>query len=248
MSTTISGLATTDYSSLFSSSSTSDSSSTSSLNSSLYDYANIKNGSYGKLLNAYYEKNSSTAKTSEKITEDAKNSALVKSDAGSLKSAADALVTTGSKSVFNLTDIKDESGNTTKGYDYDAIYKAVKSFTEEYNSTVDSAGDSESTSVLRRTLSMTNATDKNANLLGKVGITIGEDNKLEIDEKTLKSADINDLKSLFSGVGSYAYNMSSKASMISDAATSEIQKMSNYSATGSYLSSSAIGNLYDGIV
>ena len=248
MSTTISGLTTMDYSSLFSSSSTSDSSSTSSLDSSLYDYASIKNGSYGKLMNAYYAKNSSTAKTSNEMKKEVKNDALVKSDASALKSAADALVTTGSESKFSLTDIKDKAGNTTKGYDYDAIYKAVKSFAEEYNSTLDSAGESESTSVLRRTLSMTNATDKNANLLGKVGITIGEDNKLEIDEKALKSADINDLKSLFSGVGSYAYNISSKASMINDAATSEIQKMSNYSATGSYLSASAIGNLYDGIV
>ncbi|MDO5574171.1 MAG: hypothetical protein Q4G60_09385 [bacterium] len=250
----ISGLTSTwDYSSLFSSLSSSGSnSSTSSTGSSMYlsDYASIKNGSYSKLLKAYYAKNdtSSTAKTSDEIEESAKTNSTISTDAKALKSSADALIATGSNSVFNMKEMKDENGNKKTDYDYDAIYKAVKSFADNYNNLVSSAGDSDSNSVLRKTLSITNGTKKNANLLSQVGVSIGEDNKLTVDEKTLKAANINDLKALFSGVGSYAYNVSSTASMINSAATNEIQKLNTYTSTGAYSYSASVGKIYDGAI
>lgn len=248
MATTISGLGTTDYSFLFSNLSTSNSSSTTSASSFLADYASIKNGSYGKLMKAYYTKGSGATDEKADTTEATKNHSQVKSDSATLKEAADALVTTGSKSVFNLTDVKDKDGNTQKGYDYDAIYDAVKNFTDEYNSLITSAGESDSNSILRRTLNMTNETKANYRMLSKVGITIGTDNKLTIDEKALKESNIHDLKTLFNGVGSFAYNVSSKASVIGNLANSEMQKMSGYSANGDYSYSNTIGKLYDGTI
>ncbi len=249
----ISGLTSTwDYSSLFSNLSTSSSNHTSSTSSASYlsDYASLKNGSYSKLLKAYYAKNdtSGTAKTSDELEKSTKTNSAISTDAKALKSSADALVATGSKSVFNKKEITDANGNTTTDYDYDAIYKAVKSFADDYNSLIDSAGESDSNSILRRTLSITNGTKKNANLLSQVGVTIGENNKLTVDEKTLKAANINDLKSLFSGVGSYAYSVSSTASMINSAATNEIQKMNTYTSTGAYSYSASVGKIYDGTV
>ena len=165
-----------------------------------------------------------------------------------MKESADALIATGSKSVFNKKEITDENGNTKTDYDYDAIYKAVKGFADDYNSLIDSAGDSDSKSILRRTLSITNGTKKNSGLLSQVGVTIGEDNKLTVDEKKLKAANINDMKALFSGVGSYAYNVSSAASMINSAATNEMQKLNSYTSTGAYSYSASVGKIYDGAI
>lgn len=75
-----------DYSALFGE--TSNSSSLGGTNI-LSDYASIKNGSYGKLLKAYYakqdaEKTAGTGDTSQKLT-------LMKTSADSLKKSADAL-------------------------------------------------------------------------------------------------------------------------------------------------------------
>lgn len=42
-------------------------------------------------------------------------------------------------------------------------------------------------------------TDKNSNMLAKIGITIGKGNKLELDEDALKQADISSLKTVFAG-------------------------------------------------
>ena len=75
-----------DFSALFSG--TSDSSSVGNTNM-LSDYAAIKNGSYGKLMKAYYakqdaEKLSGKGDTSQKLT-------LMKTSADSLKKSADAL-------------------------------------------------------------------------------------------------------------------------------------------------------------
>ncbi len=254
----ISGLTSTmDYSSLFSglSSSTSSSNSTSSTDSSLYlsDYASIKNGSYSKLLKAYYTKNnpsktSNNAKTADEIKESAKSNTAISTDAKALKSSADALIATGSNSVFHKKEMKDENGNTKTNYDYDAIYKAVKGFADSYNNLISSAGDSDSNSILRKTLAITNGTKKNVNLLSQVGVSIGEDNKLTVDEKTLKAASMNDMKALFNGVGSYAYNVSSTASMINSTATNEIQKLNTYTSTGAYSYSASIGRNYDGAI
>ena len=78
-----------DYSALFGG--TSDSSSVGNTNM-LSDYAAIKNGSYGKLMKAYYakqdaEKLSGKGDTSQKLT-------LMKTSADSLKKSADAQVLT----------------------------------------------------------------------------------------------------------------------------------------------------------
>jgi flagellar capping protein FliD len=105
----------------------------------------------------------------------------------------------------------------TSDYDWDAITKAVKSFIEDYNDTVEEAGESNTKGVLRNAAWMTSITSKNSNLLSKVGITIGKGNKLELDEDTLKESDISTLKTLFTGYNSYASQIQQKASSISNA-------------------------------
>lgn len=177
----------------------------------LSDYASIKNGSYGKLMKAYYAKQeaesaASTGDTPQKLM-------LMRSSADSLKKSADALNDSSLWEKKKITKTDEETGEKVEveDYDWDAITKAVKSFIEDYNSVVQQAGDSDTKNVLRNAAWMTGITDKTENLLSKVGVTIGKGNQLELDEDALKEANITTLKSLFTGSGSFADKISQKA-------------------------------------
>lgn len=202
----------------------------------LSDYASIKNGSYGKLLKAYYAKQdaenaSMSGDSRQKLT-------LMRSSADSLKKSADAL---NNSSIWEKKKIKkkdEETGEETEveDYDWDSITKAVKSFVENYNAVVVQAGDSDTKNVLRNAMWMTDITDSTEKLLSKVGITIGTGNKLELDEDALKKADVTTLKSLFSGSGSFADKISQKADSLSRVASNAAvrAKGTTYTKTGSY--------------
>ena len=214
-----------DYSALFGG--TSDSSSVGNTNM-LSDYAAIKNGSYGKLMKAYYakqdaEKLSGKGDTSQKLT-------LMKTSADSLKKSADAL---NDASLWEKK--KDEkTGEETEveDYDWDAIAKKVKSFIDDYNDVVKEAGESNTKDVLRNASWMTGMTDKTSHLLSKIGITIGKGNKLELDEDELKKADISSLKTVFTGYNSFAGKTAQKAAGISNAAN---RASVTYTNNGTYL-------------
>ena len=120
------------------------------------DWATIRSGSYFKLLNAYYGKGgqvSASDDTTSSSTSTSKDStrtlAVIESDAKSVEKSVAALQETGDKSLFNEVTKTDENGNKTTGYDTDAIYKAVKNFTDSYNSLIDEVGNSNTKSILR---------------------------------------------------------------------------------------------------
>ena len=185
----------------------------------LGDYALIKSGVYKKLLNAYYQKNGTTDKTTSKTDgeEDSTQTlTTVKSAAEDLKDSVEEL---GKSSLYKKTGV-DNDGNYT--YDRDAITKAVKKYVTDYNSYMESAGDAESLGVLSKTLNIQKATATNKGLLKSIGITIGKDNKLVVDEEKLNNASISDLTSLFKGSGSYGDSVSKKAN--------EVYKLANNTA------------------
>lgn len=118
------------------------------------DYNSIRSGSYFKLLDAYYGKNSSdevkkVVSSTSTSKDDSKTLSKIQSAADSMKDSAEALLQTGSKSLFKEVETKAEDGTTTKGYDTDAIYKAVKQFTSDYNDLLDEASESNTTSILQ---------------------------------------------------------------------------------------------------
>lgn len=233
----------------------------------LSDYGSIKNGSYGKLLKAYYNKaendntSTSVSKTeresiSNKLsTSLAKDSAKILTDidkaAGKVKESADALTSKGKDSVFNAKEIiaENEDGTTTRKqqYDMDAIYKAVSGFVKDYNSLVDSIGKSGSANVQKAGSNMSNITSLYSKNLEKVGIKVGADKKLSIDEDTFKKADASKVKSLFNDSSSFARNISSQASFVNYAASREAQKANTYNNTGYYNNNYAIGDLFNSI-
>lgn len=231
----------TDYSYLFSSLGTSASNAASS--NWLADYYAIKNGSYMKLMKAYYAKDSSDEvksvaknttvnRSSALSSDDTQTLAKVQSTTDALKETADKLIDTEKDSVF-------------AGENMDTIYSAVKNFVSDYNSVI-SAGDSaSSTSITNRVRNMTNITDINSKSLAKVGITVNSDKTLSIDEDAFKSADLDTVKNLFHERGSYGYNMSAQASYINFAADQEANKANTYTYTGAYGSSYSSGNIFN---
>lgn len=183
---------------------------------SLGDYAAIKNGSYKKLLKAYYAKQDAEKSA---VSEDSmKNSALVKSGADALKKSANALN-------------NDKLWEKNEDYDWDAITKAVKNFVDDYNDVVEIAGDSDSKDVLKNAVWMTGLVDTNSNLLSKIGITVGKGNQMELDEEMLRKSDINTLKTLFTGHNSLADKMATKANSIANAAA---RTSGTYKNNGTY--------------
>lgn len=235
-----------NYSYLFSSSSSNQSSaSTNLLGIDLAEYSSITRGSYSKMVKAYYEKYGDDAKPS--ATKEDKSDTIakttLKNNANELYEAANALVSNGKDSVFKQVE-KEESGRTTKGYDKDKIYDAVNSLVEAYNGMVEKSTDSNNNAVLRQTLHMINATASNSSLLADVGISIGADNKLSVDEETFKNADMSKVKTLFNGSSSLGGKIQSAASNIYMNVNNSLGD-SNFYTSGGTLGNYSTGNLLD---
>ena len=220
----------------------------------LMDYASIKNGSYYKLMKAYYsETGSDEVKplvnngTSGQV--DAKSLARVQSSTDALKEAADALLEKGSDSVFKKKDITtvDENGVETTRRDYDAesIYKAVDNFVTNYNAVIEAVDDYRGDTVTRRTESMVNATLSNIKLLNKIGITVNEDSTLSLDKDTFMNAEMSTVESLFGENGSYGYRVSAQASLINYSAVRDANRANTYTFTGAYSNLYNAGSLFN---
>lgn len=217
-------------------------------NNMLGDFSMIKNGTYKKLLNAYYAKKSdqSTDETEDSSEKKSEKTKLLqtKTQAETLKKAADDLK---NGKVFEGT-VDEATGKVT--YDREEITKKLTSFVDAYNDMLDSSSDVDTKSVLQKTLWMIGNTKANSSLLSKVGISIGKDNKLTLDKDKVKEADINSLKVLFSGKGSLSDKVSSKSTEIGNLANSAIKSLGNkgsaYTNTGNY-NDLTTSTLYNGL-
>ena len=213
------------------------------------DYATIQNGSYTKLMKAYYTKeasgdssSSSVSATTSTSKDSSKTLANIESAAEDLKKASETLRTNGDKSLFTKKQTTDKDGKVSYEYDTD---KAASDFVDSYNKMLKEGGDSNTNSILRSTKSMVNLTKANSNMLSKVGITIGTDNKLSIDETAFKKADMNTVKSLFHTTGGFGYQTSVQAGMIESYAKSEAEKANTYNKSGMYTYNYATGEIYN---
>jgi len=229
----------------------------------LSEYHSIKSGAYGKALKTYYaqqtEDSSSVDKTDKEDNKKTKENTAVEklaevtSNASTLAESAEKLIKRGSDSLFRKKEmtITNEDGTTSKAedYDVDAIYNAVSDFTKKYNSFLTSMNNSGSEKVLAEVDDVTNLVEDNESSLNNIGITIGEDNKLSVSEKTFKASDMDDVKKLFNGNTSFTYVVSTKASMVGTTANSEANVMKNYNSNGGYENAlSSMGNLLDSLI
>ncbi len=201
----------------------------------------IKNGSYGKLMKAYYGKGNRISKEAASVVDEKKKTLSTSRDSAetlkqiqtaseSLKSSADQLTNTGKDSVFSKSQ--------------DEIYKAVDSFVTNYNNLIEGSAKSASDSIMKRVDTLKNMTESNQKLLSQVGITIGKDDTLTLDKDAFAKADTNTIKNLFNGSYSYASRVSSQSSFIDFAATQEAAKANTYTTKGTYSNTYASGNIF----
>ena len=221
---------------------------------SLTDYASIKNGSYKKLLKAYYADSSAKdaeADAREAIkskdasalysTEDQSASKMTTS-ARSLLSASEALSASGDASLFKQ---KNEEGSASdmSSYDADKLVGGIKDFAKSYNSVLSASATSTDTKLRKSVSDMQSLTKANADGLSRAGISIGKDGQLSVDEDKLKSADVTKLKSLFNGAGSYGAQTAAYASQVNYYSTlNDSGSGSSYDANGSYSNAGGLLN------
>lgn len=180
----------------------------------LSDYASIKNGSYGKMMKSYYAK----VKTEE--GDDTKNSSSSKA-----KKAKDSASASAARSLY-------QSASKLTGLNYDdrseeniqKISDSVSAFVKDYNSLMKSAAKSDNATVKKQAEALFDTYYNNYQLFAKVGITMDSDRGFSFDEETFKKAFTDDkgtagtIKTLFSGIGSFADKATDRASKIYNAA------------------------------
>jgi hypothetical protein len=244
-----------DYSTLFSSMSGASSSNNylSGLSGMLSDYSSIKNGSYGKLVSAYYKKidgeNSSSkaddskdAKAAEKsksqqAAAEKKKYSSIASSANALEESAEKLTNSGADSIFEKAwkTKTDADGNTSQVYDYneEKIVSAVSDFVNKYNSLVSASADASDTNTSTRTSYMSKITNSFKDELSSIGISVSDKGKLSLDKDKMKEVGMESVKNILGNRSGYAYQMSSSASSIESAASKAASNSSTYSKSGS---------------
>jgi hypothetical protein len=195
----------------------------SSLGSSISDLSMMKAGTYKKLVSSYYKKFGASGASG---TRDAVSSELsnLKKTSGNASDVKDALK---SLSKFDFSDEK--SGEDSLA--------AAKKFVDSYNSLVGNSVEVNRQSVLKGTVGVVNYMKSNAGMLNELGMKLGTDNKITFDEDKWKSSYATSKKSMFNGVGSFAYQMSYKAGQVATAAASGTGKATpatTYTKNGSY--------------
>ena len=214
-------------------------SSTSDYGFSLSDYASIKNGSYKKLLQATYKEEEKSGKTSAADSKESKQTLTAISDsAAGLKESISSV-----QKLFETK--KDENGYNHVEYDEDKMYKAVKDFVDNYNSTIDDAAKADDKGVLRAAQSMVSFTKANEKALSAIGIKVGTDNKLSIDKDDFKDASKGRVYSLFQTGGGYAEQISAKASNISFRSADAAKKVEKSSSKDTSSALKSISTSYD---
>lgn len=197
----------------------------------------IKTGTYHKLLKSYYADPENSNITSTATSEDStKTLAEIESSSSDLIASAESLYKDKGK-LF---------GKKSEDIKMDDVYKAVSSFVDDYNDLIKSAGKSNTTGIANTAAGMVNNTKANVNMLSKIGITMDDKNyTLSVDEDTFKKANVSDVKSLFSGTGSFVYSVGVKASMIKSYADVEKSKSNTYNNAGNYTYNYNTGELYN---
>lgn len=218
------------FSGLFSTS-TSTQNSLTSLYNNLGDYSTIQSGSYKKLLSSYYKttddsssdtsnKVSSLLQTTNKSTNN-KELTNLKSASDDLSKASQKLLQKGSNTVFSEDNVDD-------------MVSAVKTFATAYNKTITRAEDIADVNVTEKVDSMTSNTKAYAADLESIGITIGEDQKITVNEEKLKSADIASVKKILNSNNSFVGQTIQKATQIGSAIQNTINGIGLYNSSGSY--------------
>lgn len=188
------------------------------------DYSLIRSGSYKKLMKSYYTPPKETTPKEDKTTKKKTTEFVDRTGLSKLKLETDGLKT--AVENFNKEDLWSQED---REYDKDKIVSAVKKFASEYNDVLAQSSKASQKDIIQQTGYMTSMTKTMSGSLSKVGVKVGADGKLSVDEEALKKADEKAVKALFSGGFSYASQIANSASAIGRAA---VRGSSLYSSSG----------------
>ncbi len=191
----------------------------------LLSYLNNSEGTSGSTLLDALNKNNKVS------TESAENYKKLESAADKLKDSADKLAAEGDKSLFEK--IRQSEGEE-KEKNTEELYASVNQLLDHYNSTLTELRKNASPMNIYYSQSMQEAVAENSEALEKLGITMGKDGKLSIDNEKLKSASVDDIEKVFGKSGSFTSKISFVAGRVSDNAQANVESSSSqYSSKGS---------------
>ena len=179
---------------------------------------------------------SSGALNSAKIAQTRTNYTAIKKAADSLQTHATNLMATGKDSLFDKA-IQADSSNSTEtqlSQNKSALYKEISSFVDDYNTMVknmNTAGGSLNNLYLKQIKGFAAASQS---ALSKAGLKQKTDGTLALNQKTMKSADLEDLQKVFGSKGSFADKVSAKSITVESNASTSLNSLNNISGYNQY--------------
>lgn len=211
--------------------------------SMLSDYAAIKNGSYQKAAKKFYSDSAAVEKTQKSIAAGKTNQAI-----SSYKKNMPRRVTVNSDTMVATGDALSSLGNLMSEKLYEKpedVAASMEKFVKDYNKVIDTLGESEgNNNSLELGVRMVNQTKVYEKSLNNIGISIEDNNHLKLDTEALKNANVSDVKSLFTGVVSFAKNTQSRMMQIysaESASQTTVQGLYNNKATNEF----SVGSMFD---
>lgn len=210
--------------------------------SNISDLSMMKSGVYTKLMRSYVSQlqgsdesttTTTTASTSKNTTSKSSSENLVSQKIKGLRETAtvgESKLTKENKVLSNVkvaADSLQQAANDLANMDFDLsnkedVYKAAKSFVNSYNSLLKKAGETANPSIEQSVAWMKEDMKKQVESLEKIGITIGKDSSLSIDEEKFMDANFSDMKAQLEGQGGLAGRTGMRASGLHNLAVNQI--------------------------
>ena len=165
------------------------------------------------------------------------SSSVTSTDSVSTKQATDASaagVKADSKALADdatYAKVKDADGNETDKYDVDSILSKVKSYATNYNAMLDAAKDSTNSGVTANLSRIKDTTTYNKDALAGVGISVGDDGKLSVNESAFKNADMENVQKLFKDYGS---SVATSSSLVNYYMNTQADASNGYTSSAAY--------------
>ncbi len=179
------------------------------------DYASIRNGSYRRLLKAYYGGNNNTGTTAgtrsnrsnvlEQLLEERRNPKVSEQTKEANSKLLDGIPTLTNAVKALQKDATYTDSEDGKKSAQDNMVSALKNFVSEYNDVVSAAKKSTLSNKTSHVASMMKSTTENADKLKEIGISVNANGTLQFIEGQAKNADISKVQDLFSNKNSMSY-------------------------------------------
>ncbi len=211
--------------------------------SSLGDWGMMRSGVYTRMLRSYYDKygvDTSNASNKTDKKDKTETNAYETDISTKLESLQGSTTNTILSDVKSAAGALDTSAKAVADLDYDKssredMYASVKKMADSYNAVIKSVDKSDVVSVTQSTSWMKADTKALQSELKEIGITVGADGQISVNEETFKKAELDSIKELMEGSTGYASKIAQKASGIQTLATNQMAYNSGqtfYSASG----------------